>query len=170
MNLTVEVIKASQIEELRSLSIKTFVEAFQDQNTPQDMAFYINEAFDAKKLSEELEDKSSRFFFLLRDLIPIGYAKINLPPTDGPNGKEGMELQRIYIDSAHQSGGMGAFLLDYIVKFARELHIPSIWLGVWEHNPQAIRFYQKKGFQMVGAHDFMLGASLQTDYIMQLII
>ena len=40
-----------------------------------------------------------------------------------------------------------------------------MWLGVWEYNPRAQRFYEKNGFQIVGKHVFQLGADPQTDLL-----
>ncbi|MFZ7101404.1 MAG: GNAT family N-acetyltransferase [Peptococcaceae bacterium] len=42
-----------------------------------------------------------------------------------------------------------------------------IWLGVWEKNESAIRFYEKKGFYAVGTHAFFLGEEEQRDFIMR---
>jgi ribosomal protein S18 acetylase RimI-like enzyme len=43
-----------------------------------------------------------------------------------------------------------------------------LWLGVWEENPRAIRFYDKCGFMPVGSQDFNLGAARQRDRVMVL--
>ena len=42
-----------------------------------------------------------------------------------------------------------------------------VWLGVWEKNEKAIRFYTKNGFSRVGTHTFVMGEDVQTDYIMR---
>ena len=42
-----------------------------------------------------------------------------------------------------------------------------IWLGVWEENPRATRFYQKNGFVAFGKHIFKLGDDEQTDILMK---
>jgi ribosomal protein S18 acetylase RimI-like enzyme len=42
-----------------------------------------------------------------------------------------------------------------------------MWLGVWEYNPRAQRFYEKNGFRIVGSHVFLLGEDPQTDLLMQ---
>jgi ribosomal protein S18 acetylase RimI-like enzyme len=42
-----------------------------------------------------------------------------------------------------------------------------MWLGVWEYNPRAQRFYEKNGFRMVDKHTFVLGSDPQTDLLMQ---
>jgi ribosomal protein S18 acetylase RimI-like enzyme len=42
----------------------------------------------------------------------------------------------------------------------------SVWLGVWEHNPRAIAFYERWGFVDVGEKSFVLGTDRQTDRVM----
>jgi ribosomal protein S18 acetylase RimI-like enzyme len=42
-----------------------------------------------------------------------------------------------------------------------------MWLGVWEENPRAIRFYQKLGFVEFGEHIFQLGDDAQRDVLMK---
>ncbi len=47
---------------------------------------------------------------------------------------------------------------------AREFDV--VWIGVWEHNPRAIAFYQKFGFAEVSSHIFPLGTDPQRDIIL----
>ena len=53
-----------------------------------------------------------------------------------------------------------------VMEAAQTAGARHLWLGVWEHNPRAIRFYAKCGFVDVGSHDFVLGADRQTDRVM----
>jgi diamine N-acetyltransferase len=41
-----------------------------------------------------------------------------------------------------------------------------VWLGVWERNARAIRFYEQWDFHPAGKQPFLLGADLQTDLVM----
>ena len=43
----------------------------------------------------------------------------------------------------------------------------SLWLGVWEDNARAIRFYEKMGFKAVGEHKFMVGKNVRRDLVME---
>ncbi len=51
---------------------------------------------------------------------------------------------------------------------ARGRKMDYIWLGVWEKNTSAIRFYERKGFVKFGEHPFNMGDELQIDYLMKL--
>jgi len=62
--------------------------------------------------------------------------------------------------------GLGKQLLFLTLAQAIDLGHKSMWLGVWEENEAAIRFYQKWGFEQKSAHNFMLGSDLQNDWLM----
>ena len=62
---------------------------------------------------------------------------------------------------------MGQTLIDACFQQARDGGRDVMWLGVWEYNPRAQRFYEKNGFRAVGSHVFQLGEDAQTDILMQ---
>jgi ribosomal protein S18 acetylase RimI-like enzyme len=51
---------------------------------------------------------------------------------------------------------------------AKEKNVKYAWLGVWEKNPRAIRFYEKNGFVAFDKHIFKLANDEQTDIMMKL--
>ena len=44
----------------------------------------------------------------------------------------------------------------------------TMWLGVWERNFRAQKFYRKFSFADIGTHTFVLGHDRQTDLLMAL--
>ena len=50
------------------------------------------------------------------------------------------------------------------IERAATLGANVVWLGVWEHNPRAIRFYEKHGFTTAGEQPF--GKDPQRDLVM----
>jgi nucleoside-diphosphate-sugar epimerase len=53
-----------------------------------------------------------------------------------------------------------------LIDAARAAGARHLWLGVWERNPRARRFYEKCGFVDVGSQAFVLGSDPQTDRVM----
>ncbi|WP_363320260.1 GNAT family N-acetyltransferase [Plebeiibacterium marinum] len=51
---------------------------------------------------------------------------------------------------------------------ANEKNVEYVWMGVWEQNQRAIRFYEKNGFIAFDKHIFKLGDDEQTDIMMRL--
>jgi len=78
------------------------------------------------------------------------------------------EIERIYVLKPYLGKGMGNFLMDAALEIAYKMKPSYVWLGVWEKNERAIRFYEKYGFKVFGSHLFSLGNDIQTDLLMKL--
>ena len=63
---------------------------------------------------------------------------------------------------------IGQALFDKALKIAQDRKSEYLWLGVWEHNQKAIKFYKKNGFIEFGKHIFKLGTEKQTDIMLKL--
>ncbi|NNU33656.1 GNAT family N-acetyltransferase [Mucilaginibacter sp. S1162] len=59
-------------------------------------------------------------------------------------------------------------MINESIKIAKQRHKTYVWLGVWEGNPKAIKFYQRHGFVVFSQHQFKLGNDIQTDIMMKL--
>jgi len=57
--------------------------------------------------------------------------------------------------------GIGNLLLIKVAEVVRALSSENIWLGVWDQNRQAISFYEKHGFSVVGSQQFKVGNDVQ---------
>lgn len=169
METTTRLCTADDIEELRELSVRTFTETFAPMNTPEDMEEYVRSSFAREKFRRELSDSNTEFFFLYCGGKPAGYLKLNEAPSQTDVNDEGsLEIERIYVLSEFQGTGLGAQLMEKAVSTARERGKKYIWLGVWEKNEKAIRFYKKHGFYKISEHTFVIGTDRQTDHIMRL--
>ncbi len=63
---------------------------------------------------------------------------------------------------------VGQILYEKAIQIARQMNADYVWLGVWEENARAIRFYKKNGFVEFDKHIFILGDDQQTDIMMKL--
>lgn len=77
-----------------------------------------------------------------------------------------LELSKFYIDPGHHQRGAAQALMSEVLAHARTLGVPVCWLGVNQHNPRAIRFYTKSGFERCGVRTFRVGAQDHADYLM----
>lgn len=155
-------------ETLRDLGIITYYETFGPKNTPEDMEIYTQYAYDVHKLRQELADPNSEYYFLYADGSLAGYIKLNETPSQTDiNDPESLEVQRIYISGRFQGMGLGRHLLNTAISMARQRGKKYIWLGAWEHNEKALRFYDKMELYRSGSHPFLMGTDWQTDFIMR---
>lgn len=168
MQLQVKPVPLTDLERLRSLSIKTFTEAFATLNSEENMHLYLSAAFDLKTLQQELLNPASRFFYCFHKNEIIGYMKLNFSGAQTDLHDPGsLEIERIYVLREHQNKRAGTYMLGQAHMLARQHDLRYVWLGVWEHNANAIRFYERHGFHRVSKHTFRLGEEEQTDVIMK---
>ncbi len=155
------------LSELQAISRETFTETFQEQNSPEHLHAYLEKAYNQEQLALELENPESRFYFICSDEEVAGYLKINVGKAQSEKmGADSLEVERIYVKKKFHKKGLGKLLLEKAFDVAAELEKKKVWLGVWEHNENAIAFYKKKGFVQTGAHPFYMGDDKQIDLIM----
>ncbi len=169
MTLDIRRAVPGDVERLATLARDTFIAAFGEFNTPDNMASYVDSAFSDEQLLTELQDPASTFIWAERTGIPAGYAKLRRGTIRGCiTGPKPVELERMYADTCLIGEGIGKTLLHTSIKIAQSEGFQTLWLGVWEFNERAIEFYHRQGFVDVGEDDFMLGSDRQTDLVMQL--
>jgi diamine N-acetyltransferase len=168
---TIELHKISQSEvsELQAISIQTFRETFAALNSEMNMQMYFDEQLSINRLNIELNNLKSEFYFALIDQEIAAYLKLNFGNAQTENQQaNSVEIERVYVLKEFQGRRIGQYLLDKAIEIAKEKGADYIWLGVWENNAKAIRFYQKTGFITYGQHAFLLGDDEQIDLLMKL--
>lgn len=168
-NFTIRAININDLQPLQSISKQTFTETFASSNSKENMDKYLNESLSLEKLTEELKNPNSLFYFIEDNHTPIGYLKLNMGASQTElNDNTALEIERIYVTQAYQGKKVGQQLYEKAIQVAKEKGVEYIWLGVWEENHKAIQFYTKNGFTAFDKHIFTLGDEEQTDIMMKL--
>lgn len=165
------IVKASilDIETLQAIGKQTFFETFAEDNTEENMANYLAESFSIEKISSELSNPESEFYFAKIEEKVIGYLKINAENSQTEQHTDNsLEIERIYVLSEFKGKKVGQALYEKAMQIAQQKQVKFVWLGVWEENKSAIRFYEKNGFVAFDSHVFMLGDDKQTDILMKI--
>jgi len=166
--ITIRLVRPSETEELLSLSRRTFYDAFEHLNNKDDFEAYTSVAFTYDKLLSEVENRHSQFFFAIIDDEKVGYIKLNYASAQTElQDENGIEVERIYVLARQQGKKIGNQLLDFAIDKAKDEGKHFLWLGVWEHNQAAQRFYERNGFKAFGSHKFWVGKDEQTDILMR---
>ncbi len=167
----IEITKAtlSDIYQLQKIGRQTFEETFSESNSEENMKNYLEEGFSIEKLTAELNDKNSEFYFATLENEVIGYLKINFGASQTElKDSKALEIERIYVSKEFHGKSVGQLLYDKAIQMAKEKNVDYVWLGVWVENPRAISFYKKNGFVEFDKHIFKLGNDEQTDIMMKL--
>jgi ribosomal protein S18 acetylase RimI-like enzyme len=164
----VERINLSDLEDLQAMSRQTFFDAFSWGTSRENINDYLETALSIEKLSTELKQTDSQFYFALLNKTRVGYLKLNFGEAQTElKEASGMEIERIYVLKEHQCKKIGQTLVEKSIEIASQNNMAYVWLGVWEKNSKAISFYKKNGFSEISAHPFMMGTEEQTDLIMK---
>jgi GNAT superfamily N-acetyltransferase len=156
---------------LASLGARAFVDAFAADNDPQDIERYVAESFAETRIAAELAKERSTVLLAYDDDLsadtPVGYSRLQGGSTNGGvTARCPVELVRLYVEPSVIGRGYGSVLLNVCPDEAAIGGYDVIWLGVWEHNHRARRFYERWGFQQVGECVFVLGSDAQTDHVL----
>lgn len=172
-NLVMKIRKCTtaDLEALVQISLRTFVDAFEKDNDPDDFKAYTTMAFSESTLIEQLHNPHSAFYFLHHKDELAGYFKLNEYEAQSElKGDETLELERIYVEKTFQGQQLGTFMLKEAMRIASKLEKKHLWLGVWQKNTNAIRFYEKHGFKKFDTHPYYIGKDKQTDWLMRIAI
>lgn len=162
-------IRRVTIEDVSTLSViarQTFYDTFSGTCTEADMQSFLDQFYNKEQLSKELLDPETFCFFAEADAVPVAYLHFKEDYKNFPEIKKwkALELKRIYVLKEFHGKGIAQKLMDLILNFAAEKKYEVVWLGVWEHNVRAQKFYEKYGFVNSGyTHDFPIGNTPQTD-------
>lgn len=164
---TIKKVTPVDVQTLQAISRETFKATFDPFTAPNDMKRFLEEDYKTEKLLGEINNPKSRFFFLLVKGQVAGYLKINVGDAQTEHLKaNALEVERIYLRQKFQHQGLGLVLIKLAEKIARQGRYAYMWLGVYEHNLVAQKFYAKDGFKRVSQHTFQVGKDPQTDYLL----
>ncbi len=166
---------AADAAALAALGARTFHETFADSHDAGHMAVYLAEAFAPARIAAEIADPAVVYLAAWlaggRQGEPaeaVGYAKLETGEPPGcVGGPRPIELVRLYVDAALHGRGVAAALMAACFEGARRLGRETIWLGVWDRNPRARRFYEKWGFREVGVKPFQFAGEMMEDLVME---
>ena len=168
-SIAIKKIGLEQLVPLQDIGRKTFYDTFFESDSEESMKAYLDTSFSTEKLTAELENPNSEFYFATQNEIVIGYLKVNFGSAQTElQDANAVEIERIYVLQDYHGKQVGQLLFEKAMAIAKNNHCNYIWLGVWEENHRALQFYTKNGFVAFDKHIFVLGEEEQTDIMMKL--
>ena len=152
---------------LAELAERTFRDTFEADNDKDDMAAYCATAFALAVQHAQIQDPAMDTMVVVGEGGRlVAYAQLRPGGPDEVTVAGPIELWRFYVDAPHHGRGLAQRLMAAVLNAARSRAARTLWLGVWERNERARKFYRKFGFTDVGSHTFLLGRDRQTDLVM----
>lgn len=155
---------------LVALGRETFFDTFVGTCSDEDMDLFLRESFAPEKVEREIGQEGS-FFYVLSGAGDgaLGYARLFADPECSGGLPEeyradAIELVRFYLKRKAFGTGAAQLLMAHCLEEARGMGFARMYLGVWEKNLRAQRFYEKSGFRKIAEKIFMVGNDAQTDW------
>ena len=147
---------------------RNFLAAYGDCSTPENIAATIAKHYGLEAQQRQLGDRRRLNLVLEQDGTIAGHAQLHFF-GDTPERVRPLptaEIARFYVDTAYHGRGLAQLMMDEVRRLARSRGSRSLWLSVWQQQPQAIRFYKKEGFRINGPLVFYVGEDPKDDWLM----
>ena len=159
----------SDASALSQLGARTFRATYVDTNETHLLESYIADHYSTAIQRAELQDDRLVYLVAEMDAQLVGFALLRTDQAHPDvNGAHPIRLARIYVDTPHLGSGLGSALMQRCITECQTRGHDVLWLGVWEKNAKAIAFYERWGFDRVGAEVFDFGGDNQRDAILTL--
>jgi len=155
MSVTIRPATADDINILAALGTTTCYEAYFELDPSSDLADYCARIYSPDNVLSEFEDPNSTYFIAEINDRAVGFAKLRENNrVECLSDAHAIELQRIYVLEKMKGQNVGKALIAESLNAAREKGYDLLWLGVWEQNLPAQRFYERLGMKTIGTTGF----------------
>jgi MOSC domain-containing protein YiiM/ribosomal protein S18 acetylase RimI-like enzyme len=152
---------------LARFAAECFAVAFGADNAPEDLDRHLAASYSPELQAREILDPDWTTLLVEDDAVLAGFAQLREGPAPpAVTGPRQLEVARFYIGARWHGGGVAQRLMAATIAAASARGAETLWLGVWERNPRAIRFYARGGFVDVGEKRFAVGSDIQRDRVM----
>ena len=152
---------------LQKIIHQTFINTYQKDTAKSELQTYLDREYNVSQIQKQLDDPNCQFYVCIVDRQVAGYMKLNLgnKQTEAfPTAS--VEVEKLYIYPEFKRLGLGTKFLKKAERVAKQAEAKMLWIGVWEENEKAIKFYRKLGFKYLKNHEFRLGSEIQRDLIL----
>lgn len=128
----------------------------------QDQIEYMIENLQSEHAIQDGIADGYHYFVIWYEGTAVGYYSIK-------STSDYLFLSKLYLRASAQGNGMGRSAINDILRFAVENNHEVVRLTVNKNNENAIKFYQKLGFETVNSVQSPIGNGyIMDDYIMEL--
>lgn len=151
----------NDVDCLSEFACRTYVDAFGHSFQPEDLQTHLDTHLSPESFKRILERDTVLIVEMNHHLV--GFCQFGLATgyTEAGQDSEGL-IERMYVGKEYQNQGVGSLLMKVVLDQMRQEKVTRVFLDVWEHNPGAIRFYQRFGFEVIGRQKFVVSSGAET--------
>lgn len=147
---TFKTLDTDSVALLCELSVETFVQAYADVHSEENLKHYCQEFYNEDVVSALLSSKKTKAVVAYEGNQAAGFYVIKHRDCPVELGAPATELKLLYVLASYYGSGLGRDLLNRVAGDARNLSSKWLWLCVSDRNFRAQAFYAKNRFEKVG--------------------
>lgn len=161
--ITIDEATSNDFSIIQTLAYLTWPDTYGAILSKAQLDYMLTKFYSEATLNENYTQKNHRFLLVKEENEALGFASYE----HNYNRKSVTRIHKIYVLPQTQGKGIGKILMEKIKDLAKENRSKVLSLNVNRSN-NALSFYQKIGFQIVGEEDIELEHGyLMEDYIME---
>jgi diamine N-acetyltransferase len=156
LNFSLRMASSEDAVTISALSIQVFLDTYATEGVRPDLALEAHSEYSVDAFAQRHAEPQRRFV-LAENLAEmgnglLGFAEVLLTSLPCPAGDlTGAELVRLYVQPKAQRMNLGRSLLTRAEQLVQAANIGNLWLTAWEGNHNARAFYERVGYEDVGA-------------------
>ncbi|TLP69242.1 GNAT family N-acetyltransferase [Parasedimentitalea maritima] len=152
--LSIRPARPSDCSSLAALSIEVWLGTYIREGVNAFFADYVLAHYTVEQFAKTLKDPAERVLVSENSIGIDGYIRITNDqpcPADHPSTTE---VTTLYVQPRHHGKGIGQELLRAGLDLCREIEWDTPWLATNSENTNALSFYKRQGFTIVGQTHF----------------
>ena len=166
MTIALRDVTVDDAEMVCDLFSTSFKATFAHLYAPEDLALFMSQVT-TDAFVREIADPEFRLQLAEVDGEAAGFAKVAPPGLPGFTPAATRELRQLYVLDRFMGAGVGPALMDWVIADAKAWGARHLQLSVYVDNKRARRFYEQRGFRVIGPYKFMVGNHADEDVIMR---
>jgi len=159
---------AADAPALAGFMSRNFLASYGNCSSPANIEATIAKHYGLEAQVRQIADPARANLLMELDGLLAGHAQLRFggdaPPEVEP--LPAAEIGRFYVDTAFHGRGLAQVMMAKVRELSLGRGARSLWLSVWQEQPQAIRFYEKEGFRITGTLVFEVGNDPKDDWLM----
>jgi diamine N-acetyltransferase len=157
----------SDVSALSELGATSFVDAFGDLYSAEDLSSFLESAYATNVIAAEIANSDRIYRLAEENGRLVGYCKLGLNGGFDHDfgGRRVLDLKQLYLRGGVTGKGLGSALMDWAVAEARARNYDVVALSVYSGNHDGQRFYARHGFRKVADTYFMVGNQRDDEYL-----
>lgn len=151
---------------LSVLKNQVFISTYAIDGIREDFSKYISQEFSVEKIENELNDENKIVLLAENKEFLIACAEIDLKNNCPEVNDNSPELTVLYVFEHFKGKGVGYALISEAEKLVKEKGFSGLWLTVYHQNRNALSFYKRQYYKVVGNTYFELGSVKYENKIM----